>query len=342
MNEALMQFLSYLIICLSVVCYCILDGFDLGVGALHLFAKGDHERRVFLNAIGPLWDGNEVWIVIIGGGLFVAFPPVYATLFSSFYTPTMILLAGLIFRAVAIEFRSKHESVTWRNTWDVLFSLASILIIFCVGVVIGNLIYGIPLNDRQEFTGSFWSFFHIYPVMVGIMSVGLFMIHGLAFLLMKTEGDLHERMRKWTVPIMIFFLATFVVVSLMMMTHSRYMVFRITTYPILYLLPFITIVSIGFVPFFISRKKDFAAFCCSSLTIIGLFALFGLGTFPTMIRSSTRPELYSMNYTQYSASPVTLEVFLTIVAIGVPLVLAYMFWIYKVFHGKVKMDHTSY
>ncbi len=342
MSEALMQFLAYLVVCLSVVCYCILDGFDLGVGALHLFARNDHERRTFLNAIGPLWDGNAVWIIIVGGGLFVAFPPVFATLFSSFYTPTMILLAGLIFRAVAIEFRSKHESKRWRNTWDALFSLASMLIIFCVGVVIGNLIYGIPLNENQEFTGTFWSFFHFYPVMVGVMSIGLFMIHGLTFLLMKTEGDLHERMRKWTMPIMAFFVASFVVVSLMMMVHSRYMVARITNYPILYFVPFVTLGSIAFVPFFISRKKDFIAFACSSLSIIGLFSLFGIGTFPTMIRSLVKPELYSMNYTQNSAGPVTLQVFLTIVAIGVPLVLAYMFWIYKVFHGKVKMDHSSY
>lgn len=342
MSHELLQFFSYLVVCVAVVCYCILDGFDLGVGALHLFARGDYERRVFLNSIGPLWDGNEVWIVIVGGALFVAFPPVFATLFSSFYTPTMILLAGLIFRAVAIEFRSKNPSPIWRNTWDVLFSLASIVIIFCVGVVIGNLIYGIDLNQDQEFVGSFWSFFHLFPVFVGVMSIGLFMLHGLSFLLMKTEAELHERMRKWTLPITAFFVASFVVVSFMMLVQSPYMIDRIKKFPILYLVPFVTLISIGFVPYFIMRKKDFIAFACSSVTIVGLFTLFGIGTFPVMIRATNQPFINSMSYTDYSASTMTLKIFLTIVAIGVPLVLSYMFWIYKVFHGKVKMDHSSY
>ncbi len=137
--------------------YAILDGFDLGVGALHLFSKGDTERRLMINSIGPVWDGNEVWLVTGGGALFAAFPDVYATLASGFYLAVFLLLFCLIFRAVAIEFRSKHPSPTWRSIWDVAFSVASILTAILFGVVIGNLMWGIPLGADKEFLGSFFS-----------------------------------------------------------------------------------------------------------------------------------------------------------------------------------------
>ena len=146
-----LEVLWYCVICASVVFYTILDGFDLGVGMLHPFVKHNDERRVFLNAIGPVWDGNEVWIVIIGGALFSGFPMAYGVLFSAFYTPVMILLSGMIFRAVAIEFRSKIHNSAWRSIWDWIFSIGSYIIAFCIGILLANLVQGIPLDDEGEF-----------------------------------------------------------------------------------------------------------------------------------------------------------------------------------------------
>ena len=139
--------------------YAILDGFDLGAGALHLFFKKEESRRIALNAIGPVWDGNEVWIVIMMGGLFAGFPNAYATIFSGFYTLFMFLIAGLMFRAAAIEFRSKRESPLWRSFWDVMFSLSSILVGLVIGLLLGNMIEGIPLNAQQDYVGAFADFF---------------------------------------------------------------------------------------------------------------------------------------------------------------------------------------
>ena len=160
MND--LVFLWYLVVCGASVAYVVLDGFDLGVGMLHLFTKKDEERRLMLNAIGPVWDGNEVWIVIVGGALLAGFPAAYATLCSAFYTPLMIFLAGIIFRAIAIEFRSKLPHSKWRSCWDWVFFLGSFIIAFVLGVLLGNLVRGIPLDHEGEFLGTFWGFFTPY------------------------------------------------------------------------------------------------------------------------------------------------------------------------------------
>ena len=165
----------------------------LGVGALHLLVKDDIERRIMINSIGPVWDGNEVWLVTGGGALFAAFPHVYATVFSGFYTAFMMLLFALIFRAIAIEFRSKRPGKTWRKSWDISFSVSSILIAFLMGVALGNIITGIPLGADKEFAGSFWSLINPYTVLVGITTVALFMMHGSIYVVMKTEGELQKK-----------------------------------------------------------------------------------------------------------------------------------------------------
>ncbi len=158
--------------------YAMLDGFDLGIGALHLFTQDDSERRVMLNAIGPVWDGNEVWLVTGGGALFAAFPNVYATVFSGFYLALILLLASLIFRAVAIEFRSKQPMRWWRQMWDVGFSAGSLLSALLLGVALGNIAWGVPIDDRGEFAGTFLGLLKPYPVLVGVTTVALFMMHG--------------------------------------------------------------------------------------------------------------------------------------------------------------------
>ena len=320
----------------------MLDGFDLGVGALHLFAKKDEHRRIFLNAIGPVWDGNEVWLVIVGGALFAGFPNVYATIFSAFYVPSMVLLCALIFRAVAIEFRSKHQSKSWRTTWDTIFSVASILIAFCVGVVLANLVQGIAINREHVFIGSFWDFFTPYTILVGITVVALFMMHGVIYLLMKTEGGLHDSLKKWTTRIIVIFICWYLAMSVATLFYRPYMIKAMVTYPLLFLVPLAALITILFIPFQIKRQRNGWGFILSCLSILLLIVLFGLGTYPVMVRSSIDPEQFSLTLFNSASSALTLKVLLIIVIIGVPLVLAYGFYIYRIFRGKVKLDASSY
>ena len=168
----------FLLIGVLFVGYAILDGFDLGVGALHLFTSSDADRRIMINSIGPVWDGNEVWLVTGGGALFAAFPEVYASAFSGFYLALMFLLFGLIFRAVAIDFRSKKESRIWRQSWDVSFSVASVLSALIFGVALGNVAWGVPLQADAEMLGGFLDLIHPYSVLVGITTVALLMMQG--------------------------------------------------------------------------------------------------------------------------------------------------------------------
>lgn len=341
MNLEVLQILWYLIIGIVLTAYTLLDGFDLGVGSLHLLAKGDTNRRIFLNSIGPVWDGNEVWLIILIGGTFAGFPPVYATVLSGFYTLMMLFIFALMFRAVAIEFRSKRQSPKWRCLWDVVFSVMSIYLAFSYGVVLGNFVQGIPINEQGIFTGSIITFFTPYPVLVGITSLALLVMHGSIYLLMKTEGEIHEKLRAWVKPSIIFFIVSFIVMSVATLYYRPFMADRMRHYPALYLIPVFTILAIINIPYQINHNRDGWAFISSCFSIASLFTLFCLGTFPYLVHSSTDPA-YSLTIFNSSSTYKTLTLLLTIVAIGFPLVLAYGFWLYHIFKGKVKIDHMSY
>jgi len=332
----------YAVIAVSVLFYTVLDGFDLGVGALHLFAKNDLQRRVFLNAIGPVWDGNEVWLVIVLGGMFAGFPNVYATVLSGFYTLLMILIAGLIFRAVAIEFRSKIESISWRTTWDVVFSFSSILVAFVLGVILGNMVEGIALNATQDYVGTFADFFSLYSIMVGITAVALFSMHGAIYLTMKTEGETHEVVRYWVTRSIVFFLICYFLVTIATLMHMPAMTLRFEEMPYLLILPCLSLLAILNIPRLISKGHDGWAFIFSCISIFFLLALYGVGTFPVIVRSTIEPLTHSLTIYNTASSQKTLKNLLTVACIGVPLVLAYGFWIYHVFKGKVRMDKSSY
>ena len=337
-----LDLIFYLVIGLSIVGYAILDGFDLGVGMLHLFAKTDEERRVSLNAIGPVWDGNEVWLVIVGGALFAGFPDVYATFFSTFYNLTMVLLVGLIFRAVAIEFRSKRKSQTWRFGWDTVFCVASYIIAFGIGIAMGNLIEGVPLNEHKDFVGTHRDFLRPYTVLVGILGIAVFMLHGAVYMVMKTEGELHDRLRKHVTPCIIFFVAAYLSVTSLTLVYMPHMTAQMKKYPWLFVIGLLAILAVLNVHRLIKKGKDGSAFLFSCLGITLFICLFGIGTFPNMIRSSVDPEHFSLTIFNSSSSPLTLKVLLWIVGLGIPLVLGYGYYIYRVFRGKVKLDSTSY
>lgn len=337
-----LELVWYMVICAAAVAYVVLDGFDLGVGMLHLFTSKDEERRLMLNAIGPVWDGNEVWIVVVGGALLAGFPAAYATLCSAFYTPVMIFLAGIIFRAVAIEFRSKLPHSSWRTCWDYMFSLGSFIIAFVLGVLLGNLVKGIPLNREGEFAGSFWSFFTPYTLLAGVTAVTLFMMHGAIYLNMKTEGELHAKTRKWSMASLAAFLIAYIGLTIMTFMQMKHMVSRIEGKEYIPFIGLAALICIVLIPYFLRRKNDGLAFLFSCFSISLLFILFGLGIYPELIRSSVDPALNSITIWNSASSHLTLSILLIIAAIGVPMVFAYGFWIYRIFRGKVKLGHSSY
>ena len=321
--------------------YAILDGFDLGVGALHLFTKTDTERRIMLNAIGPVWDGNEVWLVTGGGAMFAAFPDVYATVFSGFYPIIMLLLMGLVFRAVAIEFRSKQPMRWWRQMWDVAFSVASIVVALLMGIALGNVLQGIHLGADKEFAGSWIDLLNPYAFLVGVTTVALFMMHGAIYTVMKTEGELHEKVRGWVNNTIIFFVICFVTTTMTTLIYFPHMADPFKAHPTLFVIALATMLLIANIPREIYHGRDFLAFLSSCLSILGLMTLAAIGIFPNLVLSRPNPE-YSLTIYNAAASPATLKIMLIIAIIGVPFVLAYTISIYWIFRGKVKIDHMSY
>jgi len=321
--------------------YAILDGFDLGVGAIYLLVKGDENRRLVLNSIGPVWDGNEVWLVTGGGALFAAFPHVYATVFSGFYTAFMILLFVLIFRAVAIEFRSKQPMAWWRKMWDWAFSLSSIFIAFLMGVALGNIVIGIPLGADKEFAGSFWSLINPYTIMVGVTTVALFMMHGTIYVSMKTEGELQQTIKSWINNTIIFFVICYVTITNATLIYYPNMTNHFMDYPVLFGVAILNMLAIANIPREIHHNREFRAFLSSAAAIISLMILFAIGIFPNLVLSNPNPE-WSLTIYNAASSQKTLTVMLIMAIIGIPFVLAYTISIYWVFRGKVKLEATSY
>jgi cytochrome d ubiquinol oxidase subunit II len=321
--------------------YALLDGFDLGVGALHLLTRKDEERRILLNSIGPVWDGNEVWLVTGGGALFAAFPHVYATIFSGFYLAFMLLLVMLIFRAVAIEFRSKQPMAWWRRIWDASFSFASILSSLLLGVALGNIAWGVPLRPDHEYAGTFLTLLNPYALMVGITTVALFAMHGAIYLVLKTEADLHNKIRGWVNNTIIFFIICYVSTTIATVVYVPHMVETLKAHPSLLSIALLNMLAIANIPREIHHGRDFRAFLSSCASMAALMALFGIGMFPDIVAASN-DAANSLTIYNAASSEKTLGIMLIIAIIGVPLVLAYTASIYWVFRGKVKLDRFSY
>jgi cytochrome d ubiquinol oxidase subunit II len=330
----------YILVGILLAGYAVLDGFDLGVGALHLLAKKDEHRRIFLNSIGPVWDGNEVWLVTGGGALFAAFPQVYATVFSGFYLAMMLVLFSLIFRAVAIEFRSKRSERAWRQFWDVSFSVASIASSLLFGIALGNVIFGVPLDASGEYGGSFLGLLHPYPLLTGLATLALFMMHGAIYLVLKTEGEVRDLVRGWVNNTIIFFVIAYATTTMATLVYLPHMTGAFRAQPLLFAVPLLTMLAIANIPREIHHGNDGRAFLSSAATILGLMALVGLGLYPNLV-IATDAERHLTLYNA-SSSAGTLRTMLVIAAIGFPLVLAYTISIYWIFRGKVRLDSTSY
>ncbi len=321
--------------------YAVLDGFDLGVGALHLFARGDTERRLMINSIGPVWDGNEVWLVTAGGALFAAFPEVYATVFSGFYLAFMAFVFSLIFRAVAIEFRSKQPMAWWRGAWDVSFSLASVVGSILVGVALGNIARGIPLAADHEYTGTFLGLLNPYALMVGVTTLALFTMHGNIYVLLKTEGALQDRARRWVRWTIGAFVCLYVSTTLVTLFTQTHMVRPFEQQPLFAVVPFLTLLAVANIPREVVRGREFRALLSSAAAMLGLLSLFGIGLYPNLVFSTSNPA-HSLVVYNASSSTRTLTIMLVIAGIGMPLVLTYTIAIYRIFRGKVKLTENSY
>jgi cytochrome bd ubiquinol oxidase subunit II len=332
----------FVLFAVIVAGYLILDGFDMGVGILLLWlARTDRERRIFLNSIGPVWDGNEVWLVLAGGVLFAVFPLAYASLFSGLYTAFMLVLVVMILRTVALEFRSKEEGSGWRRTWDVVFWAASAGLALLLGVAFGNIVAGLPLDQNGNIQTSLVGLLTPFALLVGATTIAMFAMQGGIYLLLKTEGELYERIAR-TVPrimVVFFVLNTLVVVSMVLFEQEITNRYLDDVWPVIF--PAAALLSLGGAWWLVRRGRPFQAFLCSSAVIGLLLISGGIGLFPNLITSTIDPA-YDLTIYSSAAAENTLQVALIIALIGMPFVLSYTAGVYYIFRGKTVVDAHSY
>lgn len=321
--------------------YAMLDGFDLGVGVLHLFTKNEEERQISIQAIGPFWDGNEVWLLTAGGALFAAFPRVYATVFSAFYLVLVLVLMAFILRAVSIEFRNKVDSSAWKKTWDWIFGLGSLFLAFLLGVASGNILRGLPLDTGGIFTGSFFGLLNPYALLVGLLSLVGFTMHGATYLSMKTVGDMQERLGAWIPRLWIGFVSILVIVIAISIPISPFLFKDILHRVPFWIFFFIVAGGLFYLPVSSKSKTYSRSFLASSLSIVGVIGMTATGLFPRMVPSSV-DLMNSLSIYNASSTPRTLKTMFIIALLGMPVVIVYTVYIYRVFRGKVDGIIKSY
>lgn len=332
-------FVLYIII---ISGYVILDGFDLGVGMLGPFvAREDREKRILLNSIGPVWDGNEVWLVLAGGALFAAFPLVYASLFSGFYLAMMLVLLVLILRTVAIEFRSKRESPRWRATWDWFFFGSSLGITLLLGVALGNVIRGVPIDRDGNMDINLVDLLNPYSLALGVTAVAMLSLHGGIFLTQKVEDDLLARVTRLVPRLMVVFfvLMTGLIGWTLTLDQEIGRNYRdrlwIGVFPLLALLAALAAWRQ------IHHRRYLSAFVASATMIALLMGTVAGGLYPVMLPSSTSTE-YDLTVTNAASAENTLTVMFVMALIGMPFVVLYTAGVYYFFRGKVRLDDESY
>ncbi len=321
--------------------YAVLDGFDLGAGMLHLFLRKENSRRIALNAIGPVWDGNEVWLVIAGGALFAGFPVAYAAIFSAFYVPFMVFVVGLIFRAIAIEFRSKEPWVWWRRLWDRVYFASCTVVAFSLGLMLGNVALGMPLNEHREFTGHWLSFFHPFALLVALTTMALFSMHGAIFLALKTEGRLFTKITLLAQRFTVFFIVFFGITTLYTLLYIPHLSDRIRAHPSFFFLPLSMLLVVANIPRQLTKGQYGWAFVSSALTVALLLITVAVEIYPHLVYAPNNPD-YSITVNNAASSAKTMRLLLTIALIGTPLVAVYTGFVFWTFKGKVHLDDTSY
>lgn len=334
--------LWYLVVGLLFSGYAILEGFDYGAGAWHLFFKKDLSRRIAINAIGPIWDANQVWLIIGAGALFAGFPVMYATMLSAMYIPFMLFLMLLVLRSSAIKFRSAEEMLWWRKTWDIIYFVSNTSIAFLLGVVLGNILQGFAIGPNFSYKGGiFLSFLSPYAIMTGFTTLSIFMTQGAIFLLLKTEGRLHARLTFLLKKGMIFFIVSFAITSLYTLIFIPGVADNFKKTPEFFGLPLLAFLAVANVPRLVSKKRYLLALIFSSLTMAFLLMLVAFQLYPVLLPSTISPA-NSVTIYNAASSQKSLGNMLTIVLIGSPLLLTYFIFLYRTFYGKVKLDDTSY
>jgi cytochrome bd ubiquinol oxidase subunit II len=334
--------LWFLLFVLIVGGYLILDGFDMGVGILHLpFARTDVERRTFLNSIGPVWDGNEVWLVLAGGVLFAVFPLVYASLFSGFYLAFMLVLLVMILRTVALEFRSKEASPRWRSTWDTVFGLASAGLALLLGVAFGNVLSGVPIDADGNMHVSLIDLLTPFALLVGVATVAMFAAHGAIYLVMKTEGELQARLERALPRLLGIFFVLNTLVVIAMVLYRQQITERYTNdiWPVIF--PAAALLALIAAWLLVRRGEMFRAFIASSAMIALLIISGAIGIYPNLLISTTDPA-YNLTVTNAASADNTLMVCLIVALIGMPFVLLYTTGVYWFFRGKATVDSDGY
>jgi cytochrome d ubiquinol oxidase subunit II len=332
----------FLLFILIIAGYLILDGFDMGVGILLLpLAHNDRERRIFLNSIGPIWDGNEVWLVIGGGVLFAVFPLVYASLFSGLYLAFALVLLVLILRTVSLEFRSKENGARWRQTWDVVFAAASIGLAILLGVAFGNLLEGLPIDADGNMTTSLIALLTPFALLVGITTVAMFAVQGGIYLLIKTDGELHARIERAVPRLLVtfFVLNTLVVVALVLFHDQITKRYVEDIWPVIF--PAGALAALVAAWVYVRRGEAFRAFIASSAMIALLLISGGIGLYPNLIISTIDPA-YSLTIFNAASADNTLVICLIFAIIGIPFILAYTTGVYYIFRGKTVVDSHGY
>jgi cytochrome bd-type quinol oxidase subunit 2 len=329
-----LQTLWFIVIAVLWIGFFVLEGFDMGVGMLHgVIARGEEERRAAINSIGPVWDANEVWLIVAAAGMFAAFPGWYATMFSGFYLLMVLILAGLIARGVSFEFRGKVKSPRWAHSWDVAMSVGSLVVAVGLGVALGNLLHGVPVGSNQEYTGNFWDLLQPYPLFTGLTILALCLVHGSTFLALKTEDDLRKRASRWAAvlaPIAAVMLAAWVV-----WTHASQNKGFLPN-PI----EATTVLAIIAVAWLASEGAEGWAFAATTVALAGMIGSIFVNLYPRVLVSSTNSS-YNLTISNTASGSYTLKVMTVVALVLLPVVLAYQVWSYRVFHRRVSAAHFA-
>ncbi len=326
--------------------YFMLDGFDLGAGMLYpFFARDENLKKDILNTIGPVWDGNEVWLITAGGATFAAFPTTYALMFSYLYSAMLLLLFSLIVRGVALEFRGKAEGQNWGKTWDLAFFLGSFLAALLLGVAFGNIFKGLPM-DAHGYHGSLLGLLNPYGLLAGVLFVLLFAVHGALWLSIRLPGiDKAKKAsalagRLWY-PLLLAAAGFLVYTAFATHLYANYL-----GYPLLWVLPGIAAAAILLIKFLTLTGRDMAAFLASCVTIVAVVFTGVAGLYPDLIPSSLDPA-YSLTLFNSSSSVYTLKIMTVVAVVFVPAVIIYQFWIYRIFgrtntSGRAEKEKAAY
>ena len=308
--------------------FFVLEGFDFGVGMLHsVVGRDDASRRAAINTIGPLWDGNEVWLVVAGAAMFAAFPGWYATMFSALYLALALLLAALIVRGVAFEYRGKRDAAQWRHTWDRLLTTGSVLAPLLIGIGLGDLLHGLPINAAQNFTGSFWDLLQPYGIFTGVTLTVLCLLHGACYLSLKTTDQMHDRAR--TISRLAAPAAAALVIGFIIWTHIS----ASSTF-FLNVIELLAILAVLAAAMLVYARRDGWAFSATALTVASCIVTLFVDLYPNVMVSSTS-HAYNLTVHNTASAPYSLKVMTVVVVVFLPLVLAYQAWTYYVFRRRV-------